>query len=247
METINRDIDPRAKLIIVICISSLAVWIQDIQYLFVILLVSIMIGKLVNSQMFSVLRKLRKMMGIFIAIMIIQSLFSKMGSPVVSFGGVTLLTDLGIKQGVGFILRMMIILVSATILTTSTSREIVQGLVQWKIPYEIAFMVSIAIRFLPMLMEEIQDTFIAIQLRGITLEALSFKEKIKIYAYIFTPIVVGTIIKSQKLSIAMETRGFRAYTKRTSYMKLCMETKDYCIIVFTVMAFLFTAYHYLYI
>ncbi len=230
-----------------ICISSLAVWIQDIKYLFVILMMSIMVAHIVDSKFFSVIKKIKKMIGVFFAIIIIQSIFTKGGNPLIQIGEFTLLTDLGFERGIGFLLRITIILVSATILTTSTSREIIQGLVQWKIPYEIAFMVSVAIRFLPMLMEEVQNSLIAIQLRGIDLESLSFIEKIKIYSYIFTPIVVGTIIKSQQLSVAMETRGFRAYDKRTSYMKLSMENKDYFVMALSLIFFLLTSYHYLYI
>jgi energy-coupling factor transport system permease protein len=120
--------------------------------------------------------------------------------------------------------------VSATILTTSNSREIVQGLVQWKCPYEIAFMVSIAIRFLPILKEEMLDVVIAIQLRGIELNKVKISKKVKIYKYILLPIVVNSILKAKELSSAMEMRAFRAYSTRTSYMVLKMSMTDYLII-----------------
>ncbi len=245
MKIRDRYLDPRTKLFIVLCISSLAVWIQDVTYLSVILVIAIIIGNVLKSEFFSVIKKLRKMLGIFLAMIIIQSVFTKIGNPIFEIGSITLLTDVGLLRAINFILRISIILVSATIITTSTSREIVQGLVELKIPYEISFMVSVAIRFLPMLMEEIKDTLIAVQLRGIDLERLTFKQKIKIYSNIFTPVVVSTIIKSQKLSVAMESRGFRAYDKRTSYMKLNMVTKDYIIIVISTVFSFTIGYLYL--
>ncbi|SHK23255.1 energy-coupling factor transporter transmembrane component T family protein [Paramaledivibacter caminithermalis] len=241
----DKSLDPRTKLIIVISISSLSVFIQDLRYLIIILAIAILVSKILGSEIFTVLKKLRRMLGVFIAMIIVQSLFIKGGNPLIMIGKFTLLTDIGIFRASEFLLRISIILVSATILMTSTSREILQGLVEWKIPYEIAFMVSVAIRFLPLLGEELQDTLTAIQLRGIDMDKLSIKEKIKLYSHIFTPVVAGAIVKSQRLSIAMECRGFRAYNKRTSYIKLKMNTKDYLISTASIITSIFIAYIYL--
>ena len=54
------------------------------------------------------------------------------------------------------------------IIMTSHSRDYVLALVQLKIPYEIAFMVLVSLRFLPVFIEEIKDTLVAMQLRGLT-------------------------------------------------------------------------------
>lgn len=241
----DKALDPRTKLIIVIAISSLGVFIRDLKYLAIILATAIIVSKMMNSELFMVIKKLRKIFGVFIGMIIIQSLFIKGGNPIISLGSVTLLTDIGIFRAVEFLMRISIILVSATILMTSTSREILQGLVEWKIPYEIAFMVSVAIRFLPLLKEEVDDTLIAIQLRGIDVKSLSLKEKIKLYSYIFTPVVAGAIVKSKKLSIAMECRGFRALDHRTSYMKLKLKIKDYIVSMASIMTAALIAYMYL--
>ena len=91
-------------------------------------------------------------------------------------------------------------------------------------------MVSIAIRFLPIFKEEMTDSIIAIQLRGIDLKGCKTRDKIKIYKYIFLPIVINSILKARELASAMEMRGFRAYSERTSFRKLKMERSDYIII-----------------
>lgn len=239
-----KSLDPRTKLIIVISISSLSVFIQDIKYLILVFVMAIFVSKLLNSEIFMVFRKLRKILGVFAAMIIIQSLFVKGGNPIIALGEITLLTDVGILMALGFLLRISIILVSASILMTSTSREVLQGLVEWKIPYEIAFMVSVAIRFLPLLKEELEDTLIAIQLRGIEMKTLSIKGKIKLYSYIFTPVVAGAIVKSQRLSIAMECRGFRAFNNRTSYKKLKMNKRDYIVSISSIVTSILIAYIY---
>ncbi|MCT4564676.1 MAG: energy-coupling factor transporter transmembrane protein EcfT [Maledivibacter sp.] len=240
----DKLLDPRTKLIIVISISSLSVLIGDLKYLILIFGISLVVSQILKSEVFIVFKKLRKILGVFIAMIIIQSLFIKGGTPILALGRFTLLTDMGIFRALEFLLRISIILISAAILMTSTSREILQGLVEWKIPYEIAFMVSIAIRFLPLLREELEDTLIAIQLRGIDMDKLSINEKIKLYSHIFIPVVAGAIVKSKKLSIAMECRGFRAFNKRTSYIRLKMNKRDYLISIASIMTSAFIAYLY---
>lgn len=224
---INSKSDPRTKLIIVLVLSTISLIYNDITILSVVLLISVLCAFAMNSSLVSILFRLKKLISLMVAIAIVQSLFNKTGNPILKTGNITLLTDYGLTKSVEFILRLGIIIVSAAIITTSSSREIVQGLVQWHCPYEIAFMVSVAIRFLPIFKEEMTDMVTAIQLRGIDLKRVRVKEKIKVYKYILFPIVINSILKAKELSSAMEMRGFRAYPLRTSYMKLKMQNSDY--------------------
>jgi energy-coupling factor transport system permease protein len=179
------------------------------------------------------MRTTRRLWYIFIAIVILQSIFNRSGSPLFAIGEFIILTDIGLIKGAEFLLRISVILFSATIVASSDYREVVQGLVQLKIPYEIAFMVSVGIRFLPLLRSEFLDVMTAIQLRGIDMKRIPFKKRLKVYSYIFTPIMTGAIYKARNLSTAMETRAFRAYPERTSYLILKLATKDYIVMTTT--------------
>lgn len=222
-----RDVDPRTKIVIVICISTLAVLIQDMYYLTAILLLSILAGQIFKSNIFFVIKKLRKMIYILVGIVIMQSLFIKDGNVLIGIYDFKIITDVGLIKGIEFFMRIFIIILSGSILATSNSREIIQGLVQWKLPYDLAFMVSIGIKFLPIFMEEMKDAMTAINLRGIDIKALKLREKVQLYSYIFTPVVVGTFTKAQKLSMSIEARAFRAYDTRTSILTLKLKNKDY--------------------
>jgi len=192
-----------------------------------------------QSSLISILARMRKLVGVMLAIAAVQSLFIRTGNTLINIWGITLLTDYGLIKSLEFFLRLGIIIVSAAIITTSTSREIIQGLVQWHCPYEIAFMVSIAIRFLPVFKEEMVDMVIAIQLRGIDFKKVKLNQKLKIYKYILVPIVINSVLKAKELSVAMEMRGFRAYPSRTSYRMLKMEVIDYIIIGLCIVTILF--------
>lgn len=238
--------DPRTKLIIVLCISTLGILIKNIIYLTIVLLLTVLIAKFFKVNLTRSLKKLRGLLYIVVVIAIVQSIFSSEGQALFSIGRFIILSTNGLEKGLQFILRMMIVIFSATIITTSNSRELIQGLVQWRLPYDIALMVAIGIRFLPILAEEIKDSFTAIQLRGIEINNIPLKKRISIYSYIFTPILVGTISKAEKLSTAIEMRGFRAYDNRTSYLIVKMSKWDYFMILVSIVFTILYIVLYLY-
>lgn len=226
-----KGIDPRTKLIIVLCISTIAIIIEDTLDFTVILLITIGIAKSLNINLGKSLKKVKGLIYALFGIIIIQSIFLSEGETIFSLGNLIVLTTGGLTKGLQFFLRMMIVIISATIMTTSNYREIIQGLVQWKLPYDIAFMVAIGIRFLPILKDEIKESLLAIQLRGVEIHNIPIKQRINLFSYLFSPIIVGTILKAERLSMAIEMRGFRAYDSRTSYLQLEMSKLDYIIIL----------------
>lgn len=245
MKTGLKGLDPRSKLVLVLCLSTLGVFIQDIGILTAVLCVSIALSTASGSRLFVLIRKFRRVLWLFVAIAVIQSIFAPSGRVLVSLGGIKLITAGGLYKGVAMVLRMSIVMVSATIMATSNSREIVQGLVQWKVPYEIAFMVSVAIRFLPLLTDEIKNVVTAVQLRGIELDRIPARQRVKVYSYLIMPVVSGAVIKSRELATTMETRAFRAYPKRTSYMVLTMQRIDYTVIITSLITSILTLILYI--
>lgn len=227
---LEMKLDPRTKLVIVLVLSTLALVYNNIKVLAMILFSSVAIALVMNSKLMPIFNRIKKLIGVMIAISFVQSIFIRTGVPLIKFNEIILLTDYGLIKSMEFILRLAIIIVSAAIITTSTYREIIQGLVQWHCPYEISFMSSIAIRFLPIFKEEMTDMVTAIQLRGIDLKNVKLREKLNIYRYILMPIVINSVLKAKELSAAMEMRGFRAYPKRTSYKLLEMKIIDFFII-----------------
>lgn len=227
MQTTAVNFDPRTKLTIVLCLSTLAVFIRDLAFLSGLTLSSLVLLTLLGGSIQGALKRIKRIFWLFIPITLAESLFVASGITLLSLGPLTILTSTGVAKGVEMVLRITAVIVSAGIMTTSNSRDIVQGLVQWRLPYEIAFMVSVAVRFLPMLTTEMKDALIALQLRGIDPHNTTWRKRLSIYAYLFMPVIISTLIRSQKLAIAMEARAFRAYSTRTSYRTLSFAFRDY--------------------
>ena len=235
-------LDPRIKILIVAVISTLAILMDSTISLLYLLIIDIIIDIVLGVNLLNFYRRARYLLIIVISIALMQSIFNRTGTPIVSIYNFTVFTDYGLNLGLQFILRMSIVISSAMIIATSNIREITDGLIKMKLPYELAFMMSISIRFLPDFKNDFVDRMTALRLRGIELSDYSIFKKIKIYVYLLTPAVSSSIIKSQMLAIAMESRAFRIYNKRTMLRDLQMRLIDYVVMTISIAAFALTLY-----
>jgi energy-coupling factor transport system permease protein len=174
--------------------------------------------------------KLRRFFVIILSAALLQSIFIRAGTVLIQAGNFTLLTSGGLAGGALVLLRMGILLTSGAMIASCGTRRNIQALVQLKVPYEMAFMVYVGIHFIPLMMREMQDSLIAVQLRGIDLKKIAIRKRVKVYTYIFLPAMGSAIIKAQDLSAGIELRGFRAYPERTSLTVLRMRAVDYLVI-----------------
>lgn len=234
--------DPRTKLIIVLCLSTLGLLLTNSYQLTVVLIVGIAISKFFGGNLLELLVKVKKMIFLLIFIILIQSIFTNSGHGIISIGTFKIITDVGLNRGIGYLLRVFIILTSGVIITTSNDRHMIQGIVQLGIPYEFAFMTAVGIKFMPLLIEEFKDTYIAIQLKGIELKSLSLTQRFKISTYVLTPVIANSISKSKKLSISVENRAFRTYNQRSSIITLKYTHIDYIVIFITLITTFLTIY-----
>jgi len=227
-------LDPRSKLFVVVLISSTALILTSVTKMLLLFIVGLFISKILDGHFVSVIRKLKRMLTVIITIIILQSVFNTEGQVLISFATIRLLTDVGLTKGLLYLFRVLIILVSGTILATSSETELIEALIKLKIPYDFAFMVALGIRFMPIFIEEFKDTMVAIELRGVNIKQMKIKEKLDLYGYILSPVIIGTLDKAKKLSLSIEMRGFRSKPKRTSHLTLKLKRNDYIMMMVSV-------------
>jgi len=225
--TAAADLDPRTKLFLTGCLSAAAVFLSHWAFLSGIFAFSCLLLLIFAVNPWTVFKKTRRLLDMIVLIALLQSIFMPGGQGIVMIGEVNLLTTGGLTLAAEFVLRMLIIVTSAAILSTSSSREIIQGLVQMKMPYELAFMTAMGVRFLPIFAEEFKSALIAIQLRGVNLKALPWGQKTEVMVSLLQPVAAGALIKSKAIAMSIEMRGFRAGSRRTSYLVLSLSKKDY--------------------
>ena len=223
-------LDPRTKLFTALIFSTLAIIYSDLRILIIVLIITLISAISINKEITFLLSRLKGLFILVAGIAVLQSLLTSSGNPLLKIGDLVVLTDFGVSRGLEFLMRMGIIASSSMILVSSSSREMIQGMIKLRIPYEIAFMVSVGVRFFPVFREELIDMTNAIQLRGLDLKKIGIGKKLKAYTYLLMPITVNSLLKAKELSIAMEARAFRVYPTRTSWVDLRFSMIDYIVL-----------------
>lgn len=214
----------------VTCLSTLAVVIKDLPLLIGISIITFSVSLWLKSPLWLVMKRLKSLIILFATMVFVQSIFSHEGNGLIRIGSLMLLTDAGFIKGIMVMLRMFMMIMCGTILMTSSVRVLIQGLIQLRIPYELAFMVMIGLKWIPLFSQEFRDVLTAIELRGIAIKQLPIRKKIKLYRYMITPVLTGTIVQAKKMAIAMTCKGLRVCENRTSYFVLRFKRLDYVIV-----------------
>jgi energy-coupling factor transport system permease protein len=134
-----------------------------------------------------------------------------------TFGPLTA-TQEGLAKGLGYFFRLAtMVLASFMLIWTTDIRELMVGLVRMGIPYRYAFAIFMALRFLPMVQQEVAAVKAAHTIRGRAARS-PFAHRFRLWQrYLFTVIVNG-LRKAENTALAIESRGFGAYPDRT-YVK----------------------------
>lgn len=228
-------------MLVAVVFSLLALIYEDPKVLGVILLLNLLVLVFFGVSVKHI-RGFKSFIFMCVMLIILQSFFVKGGQPLLEIGKITLLTTEGIIYGISIILRFLILACSGLILFRCSPQELVLALVKMRFPYEVAFMVQVGIRFVPVLFEEMQNIINAIQLRGVDLRKVYKRKVLRIYLNIFSPLVYSVWQKTQKLSILLELRGFRKSPERTYYRDIALKRADYIVMSLTLVitaAFIF--------
>lgn len=146
------------------------------------------------------------------------------------------ITDEGIKSAGFMTIRLIYLIIGSSIMTfTTTPNDLTDGIEKllWplrkiKVPvHEIAMMMSIALRFIPILLEETDKIMKAQIARGADLESGNIIQKAKAMIPILVPLFVSAFRRANDLAMAMEARCYRGGEGRTKMKPLTYKSKDY--------------------
>ena len=146
------------------------------------------------------------------------------------------ITDDGVRTAFFMMLRLVYLILGSSIMTfTTTPNALTDGIERllWplrksKIPvHEIAMMMSIALRFIPILLEETDKIMKAQTARGADLESGNIVQKAKAMIPILVPLFVSAFRRATDLAMAMEARCYRGGEGRTKMKPLIYQKKDY--------------------
>lgn len=239
-ESLLHRMDPRSKLTLIflfVCIVFIAN--NTVTYGILLIYTAIMIILSKISVRF-ILTGLIPVLWLVLFTLLIHFFFTRGGALIVDWGWVKIYEE-GIRQGIFISLRFFLLVLLTSLLTlTTTPIEITDGieyllapLKKVKFPvHELALMMSIALRFIPTLMQETDKIMKAQIARGVEFSSGPIKERIKAIVPLLIPLFISSFKRAEELAVAMEARGYRGGEGRTKYRQLSWRLTDTGMLLF---------------
>ena len=227
-------LDARVKLVLTVAfivmvflVKSLWAYIGVAAFILTVTLVS-------RIPVFKVLKSIKSIIFIVI-IMSVINLFANAEGKVLWSWWIFTLTDGGILTAVNLALRLIFLVMGTSLLTyTTTPMELTDGMESLMYPlklikvptHDIAIIMSIALRFIPILMEEVDKIMMAQKARGACFDRGGLLKRAKALLPVLIPLFVSAFRRADELALALDARCYNATPNRTKYKKATLHLRD---------------------
>lgn len=232
-DSIIHRLDPRVKLMgTVFYMISLFLFNNFIGYalsaLFLFLIIKL------SKVPFRYMIKGMRAIFLLLLITVFYNLFLTAGDVLWQFGFFKL-TKQGIEIAIYMMIRLTLLIIGSSLMTlTTTPNQLTDGMESLlgplkiiKVPvHEVAMMMSIALRFIPILMEETDKIMKAQIARGAEFESGNILKKAKALVPLLVPLIISAFRRANDLALAMEARCYRGGEGRTKMKPLKYKKKD---------------------
>lgn len=227
-------LDPRTKILITFAyIISLFLINRFIGYAFVavIFYAVVRISKVPLKYM---LKGLKSVIFILMFTVVLNIFFTSAGNVLFEWG-IIKVTDEGLIIAAKMGIRLILLIVGSSVLTLTTSPiELTDGIESLLKPFtkigvpahEIAMMMSISLRFIPILLEETDKIMKAQTARGADFESGNIINRAKAMIPIMVPLFISAFRRAEELAMAMEARCYRGGVGRTRLKSLKYAKRD---------------------
>jgi len=232
--SILHRLDPRTK-IILLFFFIIGIFVFDTSLTYISL--TLFTGALIyfSGIPFKMVLKSIKPLWWIILFTFLIHLCSTPGELIVKFWMFSLTIE-GLKQGIFISLRLILLILLSSLLTFTTSplaltdalENLMGPLKRFGVPaHELAMMMTIALRFVPTLIEETDKIMKAQKARGSDFSSGSIVHRLKSLIPILVPLFISAFRRADELAMAMEARCYRGGIGRTRMKDLRIHTIDY--------------------
>lgn len=242
--SIIHKLDARAK-IIMNFILVVSIFLIDTYFsfmlAFVIIMATILIAKL---PILSVLKSLRGILFLIILTSILNLFFYTGGTHVLAnIGNKVKITAEGVDMAIKILLKLVLAITGASLFSlTTTPVEVANGIESllkplkiFKVPVrDLAMIISIALRFIPTIFEEVNTIINAQKSRGASFDTGSIFKRIKAFIPILIPLFVNSFKRADELAFAMDARCYGASKKTIRLHKSKVKVLDVLTTILTI-------------
>ena len=242
IDSLIHRIDPRAKLI-ALFIMIAAVFIPTNWWVFlaiaIILFIALLLAK-IGIKM--IVQSIKPMVFMMIFLLVINILTIKTGDLLTKIWSIEVYSD-AIFNTLFVVVRLMLMISITTLLTATTKPLDLTLAIEWILKpfellhlptHEIAMMVSIALRFIPTIIEETMRIMDAQKSRGVDFDNGSITKKAVSILSLIVPLFSVAFERAYELADAMEARGYIPGAKRTRYHVLQFKFIDFLFILVSI-------------
>ena len=242
--SIIHRLDPRVKICLLFVMMILIFLVDKVAAYAVLTGFIIMIIAVSQIPPSTVLKSLKPLMWIILFTFLIH-LVSHDGNIIFKIW-IFEITDEGVFKGILISLRLILLIVLSSLLTFTTSplkltdamEKLLSPLSRFGVPaHELAMMMTIALRFIPTLLEETDKIIKAQSARGVDFESGNIFQRAKLMVPILVPLFLSAFRRADELAMAMEARCYRGGEGRTHMKKLQITSLDYTAIFVVVIFF----------
>ena len=233
--TIVHRLDPRTKILAVV-LYIVALFSANSVLTYAIVMVALTVSILVSKVPFRSLTKGLKPIVIIVIFTAVMNLFFTKGTPVCDVWLLRHITWEGLVAAVKMLLRIVMLIMGTFLLTYTTSpialtdglESLLGFLKKIKAPiHELSMMMSIALRFIPTLIEETDKIMSAQKARGADFESGNIFQRAKALVPILVPLFISAFRRADELATAMECRCYHGGEGRTALHVLHYKTADW--------------------
>lgn len=227
-------LDPRTKILLTI-VFMVAVFMIDSIWMFIPLAVFMYIViKLTQIPAKSVLSTLKPLRVIIIIMFVLNVLMGGDGKVLLSFW-IIRITDAALLRSAFVIIRIVLLVLGTSLMTLTTTpimltdglESVLSPLKAVKFPaHELAMMMTIALRFIPTLLDETDRIMKAQMARGADFETGGLIKRAKAMIPILIPLFVSAFKRADELALAMDSRCYHGGDGRTRMKVMHFEKRD---------------------
>ncbi|WP_018923974.1 energy-coupling factor transporter transmembrane component T family protein [Salsuginibacillus kocurii] len=238
-QSVFHTLDPRTKVMSIFSFMVAILFVDDVVgYVTAALIVA---GAVVASRipLRFFFKGLRPMLFFLLVLVMFHIVFSQGQQPLFTLGWFTVYVE-GIKSGMEMLVRIVLLVVMASILTLTTKpldlsfalAKLWQPLERLHLPVQqISLMVSLALRFIPTLLQEAEKIIEAQKARGATFADKNLFKRVYLYVPVLIPLIISSLQRAEQLTDAIDSRAYGTGAKRTTYRTLQYTRLDYMMLV----------------
>ena len=233
-DSVVHRLDPRTKIILMVLYIAIVFVVKQLAaFLLPALLLVLMfaLARVPVSYLFSSVKPLR----FLLVFMFVLNLFFTPGETVLWQWRFVIMTQEGLRQAVFITIRLLLLVTGTSMLTLTTSpialtdglERLLSPLSIFRFPaHELAMMMTIALRFIPTLMEETDRIRKAQMARGADFESGNLIQRAQNMIPILVPLFVSAFRRADELAMAMESRCYHGGEGRTRMHELHFHARD---------------------